>query len=90
LLDVVDKDGNTTALIEIEYRRELYMRAAQRVRVEFRPESWLAFEMSVLNGQAIEDVAASLGKSPGAIYTARSRILFRLREIISELEEQET
>ena len=89
LLDVVDRDGATTALIEMEYRRELYLRAAQIVRVEFRAESWQAFELSVVEDVAIENVAVTLGKSVGAVYTARSRIMFRLREVISELSEQE-
>jgi len=89
LLDeVADCDGAATALIETEYRRELYLRAAKAVRVEFRAESWQAFEMSVAGGTEIEHVAATLGKSIGAIYTARSRFMFRLREVISELEEQ--
>jgi len=88
LLDIVDQDGRTTALIETEYRRELYLRAASAVRVEFRPESWQAFEMSVTGGVPIEDVARKLGKSMGAIYTARTRIMFRLSEVISELEEK--
>ena len=89
LLDVVDRDGATTALIETEYRRELYLRAAQIVRVEFRAETWQAFELSVVDDVAIENVAVTLGKSVGAVYTARSRIMFRLREVISELSEQE-
>jgi len=88
LLDIVDQDGRTTELIETEYRRELYLRAASAVRVEFRPETWQAFEMSVTGGVPIEDVARKLGKSMGAIYTARTRIMFRLSEVISELEEK--
>ena len=85
LQDVVDCDGVTTALIDTEYRRELYLRAAQIVSEEFRPDSWQAFEMSVAGEMSIEKVAETLGKSIGAIYTARSRIMFRLREVISEL-----
>ena len=88
LREAVDRDGATTALIETELRRELYLRAAEMVKVEFRPDSWQAFEMSVAGDLAIEEVAAKLGKSIGAIYTARSRIMFRLREVISELGEQ--
>lgn len=87
--EAVDRDGATTALIETELRRELYLRAAEIVRVEFRPDSWQAFELSVAGELAIEDVAKQLGKSVGAIYTARSRIMFRLREVISELGEQD-
>ena len=85
----VDRDGATTALIETELRRELYLLAAERVKVEFRFDSWQAFELSIAGDLTIEEVAAQLGKSVGAIYTARSRIMFRLREVISELGEQD-
>jgi RNA polymerase sigma-70 factor (ECF subfamily) len=88
LRQAVDRDGATTALIETELRRELYLRAAEVVKVEFRPDSWQAFELSVAGDLTTEEVAAQLGKSVGEIYTARSRIMFRLREVISELGEQ--
>ncbi|XZE20707.1 RNA polymerase sigma factor [Pirellulaceae bacterium SH449] len=87
LREAVDRDGATTALLETELRRELYLRAAEKVKVEFRPDSWQAFELSVAGDLTPEQVATELGKSVGAIYTARSRIMFRLREVISELGE---
>jgi RNA polymerase sigma-70 factor, ECF subfamily len=87
LCEPVDRDAATTALIETELRRELYLRAAEIVQVEFRTDSWQAFELSVAGDLTIEEVAKKLGKSVGAIYTARSRIMFRLREVISEIGE---
>jgi RNA polymerase sigma-70 factor, ECF subfamily len=56
LREAVDRDGATTALIETELRRELYLRAAERVKVEFRPDSWQAFELSVAGDLAIEQI----------------------------------
>jgi RNA polymerase sigma-70 factor (ECF subfamily) len=87
LREVVDRDGATTALLENQLRRELYLQAAEMIKADFRPESWQAFELSVTGELTIEQVAQQLGKSVGAIYTARSRIMFRLREIIAELGE---
>lgn len=87
LRDVVDRDRVTSELIATEVHKELYRRAARIVSAEFRADSWQAFEMSVSGEATIEDVANKLGKSVGAIYTARSRIMFRLREVISELGE---
>ncbi len=89
LQEVVERDESMATLIDQEYRRELYLRAARVVRAEFRPESWQAFEMTVGQGIAIEEAAVAIGKSVGAIYTARSRIMFRLREVISQLEAQD-
>lgn len=58
-------------------------------KVEFRLDSWQAFELSITGDLSTEEIAAELGKSVGAIYTARSRIMFRLREVIAELGEQD-
>ena len=87
LREVVDRDEATTALIEDQLRRELYRQAAEMIKAEFRPDSWQAFELSVTGELTIEEVAGQIGKSVGAIYTARSRIMFRLRETIAELGE---
>jgi RNA polymerase sigma-70 factor (ECF subfamily) len=87
LREVVDRDEATTALLETQLRRELYLQAAEMIKEEFRPESWQAFDLSVTGELTIEEVALRLGKSVGAIYTARSRIMFRLRETIAELGE---
>lgn len=87
LQEVVDRDVATTAFLESQLRRELYLQAAEMIKAEFHPDSWRAFELSVTGELSIEEVAGQLGKSVGAIYTARSRIMFRLRETISELGE---
>lgn len=87
LREVVDRDQATTAFLANQLRRELYLQAAEMIKEEFRPDSWQAFELSVTGELTIEEVAGQLGKSVGAIYTARSRIMFRLREIIAELGE---
>jgi RNA polymerase sigma-70 factor, ECF subfamily len=87
LREVVDRDEATTSLLEIQLRRELYLQAAELIKAEFRQDSWQAFELSVAGDLTIEQVAQQLGKSVGAIYTARSRIMFRLRETIAELGE---
>ncbi len=87
LREVVNRDEATTALIENQLRRELYLQAAELIKAEFREDSWQAFELSVAGELTIEQVAEQLGKSVGAVYTARSRIMFRLRETIAELGE---
>ncbi len=87
LREVVDRDEATTAFIENQLRRALYVHAAELIKAEFRQDSWQAFELSVAGDLGIEQVAKQLGKSVGSIYTARSRIMFRLRETIAELGE---
>ena len=75
--------------IDTEHRRELFRWAARRVRWEFAEETWLAFWRTAVEARPIQEVAAELRKSAGAIYIARSRVMRRLHERIRELEREE-
>lgn len=70
-----------------EYELRLFHWAAQRVRPEFRDTTWQAFWSTTVENIAIEQVATRLGLSVGAVYIARSRVLARLRIVVSELEQ---
>ncbi len=76
-----------SALVEQEYRRELFRRSVARIRGEFRPATWEAFWRTGVEGEEIAAVGRSLGMSAGAVYIARSRVMARLRETIQELED---
>lgn len=91
MLDLLAEQPATAADIERELlkesMREKYLRAALVVKADVDLESWRAFELTVVNGQPSEEVAKLLGKSMGAIYAARSRIMRRLREQVQRLQE---
>jgi RNA polymerase sigma-70 factor (ECF subfamily) len=78
-------DPAATALFESEYRKRLFQWAANDVRGEFTPTTWLAFWRTAALGLSPSDVAAELGLSVGAVYVARSRVLSRLRRRIEQL-----
>lgn len=82
-------DDETDSLIELEYRRELYLRAAAFVRTDVDPITWQAFERTVISGLSNAQAAQELGKSIGTIYAARSRVMKRLRTAIAEIEENQ-
>jgi RNA polymerase sigma-70 factor (ECF subfamily) len=90
LLEQPQVDPQSEAQIELEYRRELYWRAARTVRGDVEPETWRAFEMTVIENRSIDEVAIELDKPVGTIYAARSRIMRRLRQAIRELETDES
>jgi RNA polymerase sigma-70 factor (ECF subfamily) len=78
-----------TTLFEIEYQREVFRWAARRVRQDFREDTWRAFWLTGVEGQPIKQVAEVLGKTQGAVRIARCRVLARLREEVSGVEESE-
>lgn len=76
-------------LLEEEYRRELYLRAAERVKQEVNSKSWQVFLWTTLQDVSIEEAAEKLNQSVGSIYAMRSRVMRRLRDTVRELRELE-
>jgi RNA polymerase sigma factor (sigma-70 family) len=75
-----------SALFEIEYKRQLFRWAAERVSGEFRDATWAAFWETAVEGKKAQAVAASLEMSIGAVYMAKSRIVARIRQVIDQVE----
>ena len=70
---------------DVEWKREALNWAADQIRPEFEPATWDAFWLTAVDGQSPEAAAAHTGKSIGAIYIARTRIMKRIRAKIHEL-----
>jgi RNA polymerase sigma-70 factor (ECF subfamily) len=68
-----------------EYERRAFAWASDRVRPEFQPNTWQAFWLTAVEGENAKDAGRRLGLSPGAVYVAKSRVLARLKEEISQL-----
>ncbi|MBI1310494.1 sigma-70 family RNA polymerase sigma factor [bacterium] len=77
-----DPHCGTTALFDLEYRRQLFHWAAERICHEFQPSTWSAFWTTCVEGQPVDAAASGLEMSRGAVYVARSRVMARLREVI--------
>jgi RNA polymerase sigma-70 factor (ECF subfamily) len=76
--------------IELEHRRELFFRAAAVVKTDVAADTWQVFQLAVIEGVPIEEVAVRVNKSVGAAYAARGRVMNRLRRLVEELEQQES
>jgi RNA polymerase sigma-70 factor (ECF subfamily) len=61
--------------------------ALEMIRAEFEPRTWEAFWRVSVDGQSPGNVASDLGVNVAAVYKAKSRILARLRQVLSELPE---
>ncbi|MCG8651916.1 MAG: sigma-70 family RNA polymerase sigma factor [Pirellulales bacterium] len=93
ILDVLSEvpagDPETAALINLEYRRELFQRAAEQVRCEVQESTWLAFELTALQDTPVDRAAKVLAVSTGSVYAARSRVMRRIRNAVLRLEKSE-
>jgi len=78
--------GPDSDLLRLEHRREVFRWVARQVRQEFQQATWDAFWQTAVEGRAVEDVAKELAKNRGAIYAARSRVMRRIQDMVTEYE----
>ena len=90
LLAELPERQSDEAVWDEEYERRLFRWAAERVRVDFEERSWQAFWQTAVEGRSAKDVARDLTMSVGAVYTAKSRVLDRMKQAIEEIQEAET
>ncbi len=81
-------NGQAASEFDLEYRRELFHWAAERVREEVADRTWRAFWRSTIEEQPIAAVAKELEMSVGSVYIARSRVMARLREVVARANDQ--
>jgi RNA polymerase sigma-70 factor (ECF subfamily) len=65
--------------VQIHSRVSALLHAIDRIRSEVGSQAWLAFELTAIEGLSGTDAAARLGKTPGAVYAAKCRVLSRLK-----------
>ncbi|MGA2796091.1 MAG: sigma-70 family RNA polymerase sigma factor [Thermoguttaceae bacterium] len=63
----------------------LSRRTLDLIRAEFENRTWEAFWRVTIQGQPSSQVAEDLQMSIPAVYTAKSRVLRRLRQVMAEL-----
>lgn len=70
---------------EAEYRQEVIARAMAMMQSDFKPATWQACQRYLLGEGSPDDLAAEFGVSVWTIYSAKSRLLKRLREELDGL-----
>lgn len=90
VLRLVDAQTNSaqdeSVEFDLEYHRQTFRWAAERVRSEFQESTWRAFWMTAVDCKSAKSTAATLSISTGAVYIARTRVMARLRAEIKRLE----
>lgn len=84
---VPQSDPSETDSFRLEYRRALFQWAAEQVRPEVRESTWQAFWLTAVDRRPPERVAKELSLSVGAVYTAKCRVVARLKEKAAEVDE---
>ena len=84
---LTSEDTWNTAWDEEWYKHVLHT-AMTELRSRVQPETYVAFEMYAVQNRKVEDVANFLNISVSSVYTAKSRCISTLREIIKDLEEK--
>ena len=69
---------------DIEYLREVYRWAAQRVQADVDPKTWETFRLTHVDGVSISEAAKLLDIGVGQVYVARSRVMKRLQNLVSQ------
>ncbi len=85
VLGQVPDQGELSSVLMIEARREALSWAASEVKIEFSPTTWEMFHQTAIDGKPVTEVADGLGRSAGAVYIARCRVMQRLKEKVQEL-----
>jgi RNA polymerase sigma factor (sigma-70 family) len=86
---LADKREDQEAIWELEYQRRLSSLAMDAVKHEFQPATWKAFWATAVDGKTAADIGRELGMTTGAVYVAKSRVLARLREKVTDLQDDD-
>ncbi len=81
-------DDRSQEIFRVELERQAFRWAARRIRSEFAETTWIAFWETTVVGRPCGEVAEQLGRRVGAVYTARSRVMERLRIELADFDWQ--
>jgi RNA polymerase sigma-70 factor (ECF subfamily) len=84
-LDDLAASASDVLFEETEYRQQVVGRALRLIQPEFREATWKAWTEHGLAGRPAAEVARELGLTMGAVYTAKCRVLSRLRRELEGL-----
>jgi RNA polymerase sigma-70 factor (ECF subfamily) len=78
-------DCDDSEVLDLEARREAFRCVADQIRAEFQPKTWEAFWLTAVDGLGAAEAAKQTGKSIGAVYVARCRVMARFQEKVRTL-----
>lgn len=85
LLHEVPSADSAAEELLAEAKQEVVRWAAEQLRPEFSDVTWSIFWQTAIEGIPAAEVAKATGRTPGAIYVARYRVLTRLKQKVLEV-----
>jgi RNA polymerase sigma-70 factor, ECF subfamily len=82
LEEVADRDDDVA---EAEYRQYLVQRALRLMQADFAPATWKACWELVVAGRPAEAIADELGLTVAGVYSAKYRVIQRLKQELAGL-----
>lgn len=82
---VPQHDTDVSVELLRESRMEAFRWASDAIRHEFTIPTWTMFWQSTVEEQKVDDVARVHGRTSGAVYLSRFRVMKRLKEKIDEV-----
>lgn len=78
---LADEHSELSLRWDREHNEHVVGQLLKMIAVDFEPKTWQAFQAFVIQGRKAAEVAAEIGISEGAVWTAKSHVLKRLRQI---------
>lgn len=88
-IDNRDATDDLAKRLEEAWEQELLQTAYQRVRQRVQSTTWMAFELTAIEGQQATDAANRLGIALASVYKAKSNVTKLLQEEVENLEASE-
>ena len=77
--------GSASQTWDQDYSKNLVASAIDLMRKEFAAETWQALKLFVTTDQTAQEIAAETGVSTSTIYSAKSRLMKRMRQELGGL-----
>lgn len=74
---------------EADWQRWAFCWAAGQIQTEVAPVTWNAFWLSAVEGRSPEETAQRTGLRVGSVYTAKCRVIAKIRDRVQELSRRE-
>lgn len=85
---VTDEEHSFDQMLEHEFRVHNFYMANDELRNRVEPQTYNAYEMTVIRGRSPRDVAKFLGISENSVYVYKHRCLTIIRDIIKQYEDK--